>query len=111
MASQAPRTVRIDPNVAPPSQNWFLGVYPARAPKGVRLDSIVGGSPAQQFGLEIGDYILDVGGYVVGEYQNQYYPLSMAMDYGADPNGWAEILVWNKRTFAEQTMWIQFRRR
>ena len=44
-------------------------------------------------------YILDVGGYVVGEYQGQYYPLAMAMDYGADANGWAEILVWNKRTF------------
>ena len=58
------------------------------------------GSPASRFGLEEGDYILDVSGYVVGEYKGQYYPLSMAMDYGADANGWADLLVWNKRTFA-----------
>jgi hypothetical protein len=108
---EARATVRIDPNVSPPSQNWYFGVYPERAPRGVRLGSIVNGSAANRFGMEIGDYILDVGGYVVGEYQGQYYPLSMAMDYGADANGWAEILVWNKRTFREELMWVQFTRR
>ena len=104
-------TVRIDPNVAPPSQKWYLGVVPVRAPRGVRLTRIVEGSPASRFGLEDGDYILDVGGYVVGDYNGQYYPLSMAMDYGAAPNGWAELLVWNQRTFAEETHWVQIRRR
>jgi hypothetical protein len=61
--------------------------------------------------LEAGDYILDVSGFVVGEYNGRFYPLSMAMDYGADPNGWAELLVWNKRTFAEETLWVRFQRR
>lgn len=108
---EARATVQIDPNVSPQSQNWYFGVFPERAPRGVRLGSIVNGSAADRFGMEIGDYILDVGGYVVGEYQGQYYPLAMAMDYGADPNGWAEILVWNKRTFREELMWVRFTRR
>jgi hypothetical protein len=67
--------------------------------------------PAQRFGLEQNDYILDVGGYVVGEYEGVYYPLAQAMDFAADPNGWVELLVWNKRTFAEETLWVQLRRR
>lgn len=104
-------TVVIDPNVAPPSRNWYFGVYPQRAPRGVRLERIVNGSAANRFGMEIGDYILDVGGYVVGEHQGKFYPLSMAMDYGADANGWAELLVWNKRTFREELMWVRFTRR
>lgn len=101
----------IDPNVAPPSRNWYVGVSPERAPCGVRLGRIFYGSPANRFGLETGHYILDVGGYVVGEYQGRYYPLSMAMDYGVESNGWGEILVWNKRTFREELMWIRFKRR
>jgi hypothetical protein len=70
-----------------------------------------GGSPAHRFGLEVGDYVLDVGGYVVGEYEKRFYPMPLAMDYGADSNGWAEILVWNKRTFKEELMWVRFSRR
>ncbi len=108
---EARATVRVAPNSSPTSQNWYFGVSPERAPRGVRLGSIVNGSAASRFGMEVGDYILDIGGYVVGEYQGQYYPLAMAMDYGADANGWAEILVWNKRTFKEELMWVQFSRR
>jgi len=69
------------------------------------------GSPAQNSGLEPGDYILDIGGRIVGEYENNYYPLSMSMDYGVDDAGWAECLIWNVRTFKEETMWINFARR
>lgn len=111
LRQEARGTARVAPSVAPPSQNWFFGVYPERAPRGVRITQVIGGSAAQRFGMEPGDYILDVGGYVVGEYQGTFYPLSMAMDYGADANGWAEILVWNKRTFQEELMWVQFQHR
>src|SRR5688572_1857709 len=34
---EARATVRVDPNVAPPSRNWYFGVHPERAPRGVRL--------------------------------------------------------------------------
>ena len=97
--------------VAPPSQNWFLGINPERAPKGLRVDSVAPGSPAQLVGLETGDYVLDVGGYVIGEYNNQYYPLAMAMDFGVDSSGWGEFLIWNCRTYKEEPMWIQVNRR
>jgi hypothetical protein len=98
--------------IRPPARpKWFLGVHTSRAPKGLRVDDVVFGSPAHHVGLERGDYILDVGGYVVGEYEGVYYPLELAMQYGADSNGWAELLVWNVRTFAEETVWVQLRRR
>ncbi|WP_153555147.1 hypothetical protein [Roseimaritima sediminicola] len=103
--------IRIAPGVAPPSRDWYLGIYPERAPKGVRVARVVPGTPAQRFGLERDDYILDVGGYVVGEYQGRYYPLSMAMDYGVGPDGWAELLVWNHRNYQEQLLWVRLRRR
>lgn len=110
--AEAKPTVRIDPGIAPPSRNWFLGITAERGPRGIRVSSVVYNSPAQQFGLEEGDYILDVGGYVVGEYQGSFYPLPLAMDFGTDPNsGWAEFLVWNKRTFREETLWIRLNRR
>jgi hypothetical protein len=109
--SEPRANVRIAPGNMPPSRNWYLGIQPVRAPRGVRITGVLFNTPAQRFGLESGDYILDVSGYVVGEYQGSYYPLAMAMDYGADANGWAELLVWNRRTFAEETLWVQFRRR
>ena len=105
------RAVPTFSGTGPPSRNWRLGIYDERAPRGVRISRVARGTPASQNGLEDGDYILDVSGYVVGEYQGTFYPLAMAMDYGADANGWAELLIWNKRTFREQIMWVQFRRR
>jgi S1-C subfamily serine protease len=90
---------------------WYLGVNVERAPRGIRVSSIAPRGPAHQFGLESGDYILDAGGYVVGEHEGIYYPLAQALDFGADPSGWVEFLVWNKRTFAEETLWVQLRRR
>lgn len=103
--------VRVAPRIAPPRGDWFLGVYTDRAPRGLRLSQIVRGSPASRFGLEVGDYILDVSGYVVGEYNGRFYPLPMALNYGVDRDGWAELLVWNKRTFAEETLWVRLQRR
>jgi hypothetical protein len=114
------RLPRMQPRITQPPQarirpgrpsRWYLGVYDERAPQGTRLSQIVPGSPASRFGLEVGDYILDVGGYVVGDYNGSYYPLSLALEYGTDRSGWAELLVWNKRTFAEETLWVQLRRR
>jgi len=33
------------------------------------------------------------------------------MDYGVGADGWAELLVWNKRTKREELLWVKFRRR
>jgi hypothetical protein len=85
---------------------------PARFGRAIReVDAVVGNSPADRVGLENGDYILDASGYVVGPYQGVYYPLSDALNYGADPDGWVEQLIWNRRTSAEETAWVQLQRR
>lgn len=94
-----------------PSALWTVGINLQRAPKGLRVAEVIPRGPANQFGLEVGDYILDVGGYVVGEYQGYYYPLAPALDLATDPSGWAEFLVWNKRTQSEETLWIRLQRR
>jgi hypothetical protein len=110
--SRAPGEFRI--RVRPgdrPSSSWYVGVYTQRAPRGVRLSGIAPGGPAHRFGLERDDYILDAGGYVVGEYEGAYYPLAYALEFAAGPNGWVEFLVWNKRTFDEETLWVQLQRR
>ena len=107
----AARAVPTFSGTGPPSRNWRLGIYDERAPRGIRISRVLSGSPASDIGLEVGDYILDISGYVVGEYDGTFYPLAMAMDYGADSSGWAELLIWNKRTYAEQTIWVRFDRR
>lgn len=104
----APRAVR--PNEQP-SAIWTLGVNLGRAPRGLRITRISAFGPAHRFGLETDDYILDVNGYVVGDYNGMYYPLARVLDFAADRSGWVELLIWNKRTFSEETMWVQLQRR
>jgi hypothetical protein len=81
------------------------------SPKGLRIRDVLRPSAAWRFGLEEGDYIIDVMGYPVGVYQGQYYPLDDALNRFTPPDGWANILVWNKRTLNEEPMWIQLDRR
>lgn len=104
----APRVVR--PNQQPVSI-WTLGVNLGRAPRGLRITRVTAFGPAHRFGLEQDDYILDVNGYVVGDYNGMYYPLARVLDFAADRSGWVELLIWNKRTFSEETMWVQLQRR
>jgi hypothetical protein len=90
---------------------WYLGIQGTRAPRGEMVDGVIANSPAYRVGLESGDYVLDAGGYVVGPYQGVYYPLSDALNYGSDQDGWVELLIWNRRTGAEETAWVQLQRR
>lgn len=107
----APRQrVYVDPAINP--MRWYLGVRTMRAPKGLRIEKALAGSPAAGMGLEAGDYILDVGGYVVGEHTDgNYYPLGESLRFGADRDGWVELLIWNVRTYRAETFWVQLARR
>ena len=107
----APRQrVYVDPAIHP--TRWYLGVRTMRAPKGLRIEKALAGSPAAAKGLEAGDYILDVGGYVVGEHTDgNYYPLGDSLRFGADRDGWVELLIWNVRTYRAETFWVQLARR
>lgn len=90
-----------------PVANWRLGVDTVNAPKGLLISDVSRNSPAQRFGLETGDYLLDVMGYPVGFYQNGYYPLGDALNQLVRNDGWVNLLVWNKRTNGEEAMWIR----
>jgi hypothetical protein len=90
-----------------PSGRWRLGVDTNNAPKGLLIADIARNSPAYRFGLEPGDYLLDVMGYPVGFYGNSYYPLGDALNQLVRRDGWVNILIWNQRTNAEEAMWIK----
>lgn len=94
-----------------PAARWRLGVDTQNAPKGLYIADIAHQSPAQQFGLETGDYLLDVMGYPVGFYENGYYPLGDALNQFVRPDGWVNLLVWNHRTNGEEAIWIRLQPR
>jgi hypothetical protein len=89
------------------ASRWRLGVWTDNAPAGLRIREVSRYSPGWRFGLEEGDYLMDIMGYPVGFYQGAYYPLSETLNQVTPPDGWINILVWNKRTNAEETMWMQ----
>lgn len=106
----APRDmVRIAPRrIAPrPGGRWFLGVTIDDGPLGLRVSNVSRLSPAERAGLESGDYILDVMGYPVGVFGGYYWPLDYTLEYVTPPDGWVNVLVWNKRTLAEEAMWVR----
>ena len=90
---------------------WRLGVWTDNAPKGLRVREVSRYSPAWRFGIEEGDYLLDIMGYPVGFYEGAYYPLAQTLNQVTPRDGWINVLVWNKRTNAEEAMWMQGERR
>jgi hypothetical protein len=90
-----------------PQARWRLGVHTDNAPKGLLITRVSQNSPAARFGLERGDYLLDVMGYPVGFYRHQYYPVAEAFNQLVRPDGWVNLLVWNKRTNADEAMWVR----
>jgi hypothetical protein len=86
---------------------WRLGVGIDNAPKGLRVNEVSRYSPAGRFGIEVGDYLLDVMGYPVGLYEGAYYPLADTLNQVTPSDGWVNILIWNRRTGAEEAIWIQ----
>jgi hypothetical protein len=90
-----------------PTARWRLGLRTDNAPKGLLITEVTRNSPASNFGLEEGDYLLDIGGYPVGFYGGGYYPLADTLNQVARRDGWVNLLIWNKRTNAEEAMWVK----
>jgi membrane-associated protease RseP (regulator of RpoE activity) len=89
---------------------WLLGASCERAPIGLRITGITADTPAAREGLEIGDYIVAIGGLAVGDFEGQYYPLEQSMDAAADRRGRTHLIIWNKRSFQFEKMNVQFQR-
>jgi hypothetical protein len=90
-----------------PTPHWRLGIEVDDAPRGLRISEVSRNSPAFRFGLERGDYLLDVMGFPVGFHGNSYFPLADALNQHVLRDGWVNILVWNRRTRGEEALWIQ----
>jgi hypothetical protein len=89
------------------ARRWRLGIEVDNAPKGLLITEVSQNSAAWRYGLEPGDYVLDVMGYPVGYYEGAYYPLADTLNRVAQRDGWVNLLIWNHRTDAEETMWVQ----
>jgi hypothetical protein len=99
------RAPRIDPLRI--TRQWRLGIQIDNAPLGLRIREVAPNSPAWRFGIEEGDYLLDIMGYPVGFYEGVYYPLAETLNQLTQRDGWVNVLVWNKRTNAAEAMWVQ----
>jgi hypothetical protein len=93
------------------TRQWRLGIQIDDAPLGLRISNVAPNSPAWRFGIEEGDYLLDIMGYPVGFYEGAYYPLAETLGQVIQRDGWVNVLLWNKRTKAAEAMWIQAERR
>lgn len=94
-----------------PVPRWRLGIQVDDAPLGLRITDVSRNSAAFRFGLQRGDYILDVMGYPVGFHGNNYFPLADALNHFVRRDGWVNILIWNRRTHSEEALWVQAERR
>ena len=90
-----------------PVPRWRLGIQVDDAPRGLRISDVSPNSPAFRFGLERGDYLLDVMGFPVGFHGSAYFPLADALNQNVRRDGWVNVLIWNRRTRAEEALWIQ----
>jgi hypothetical protein len=90
-----------------PVPRWRLGIQVDDAPLGLRISDVSRNSPAFRFGLERGDYLLDVMGFPVGFHGNSYFPLADALNRSVRRDGWVNVLIWNRRTHSEEELWIQ----
>jgi hypothetical protein len=90
-----------------PAPRWRLGIEVDNAPLGLRISQVSRNSPAFRFGLERGDYLLDVMGFPVGFHRGAYFPLADALNQNVRRNGWVNVLIWNQRTNAEEALWIR----
>jgi hypothetical protein len=90
-----------------PTPRWRLGIHVDDSPRGLQISEVTRNSPASRFGLESGDYLLDVMGFPVGFHGSSYFSLADALNRNVRRDGWVNVLVWNRRTHAEEALWIQ----
>ncbi len=90
-----------DPRAMQPmatTPNWTLGIAPRNTDRGVLIERIQPGSPAAQARLEVGDVIINVGGYQVGNVEQRVYDVGDEIRRRATPQGTASLLVYSRRT-------------
>lgn len=83
---------------ARPGGTVQIGVRVANRDFGVEVTQVFPGSPASQMGLEVGDFIITVGGYQVGYVYGRLYDLSEECSRRVDGNGNVRLVIRQQRT-------------
>jgi predicted metalloprotease with PDZ domain len=91
------------------SIDWILGVRATSTSSGVRIEEVFRNTPAWDWGLEQGDYILAVEGYPVGLIEGRTYSLDSEMRRVR--NGVAELEVYDFRHRQRLLMNVELGRR
>lgn len=81
-----------------PYGGWYLGVYGHYSDTGLLLTHVYPRTPAARFGLEVGDCIVAVNGYQIGDVFNARLHLDVALQRHASRSGWVRLLVQDRRT-------------
>ena len=84
------------------NRQWFLGIVYRTLPRGVEVRRVIRNSPAERAGLERGDVILRIGGFVID--QTQTFPDALQRAGNASVNGRVRMLVRDVRT--GRLVWI-----
>jgi uncharacterized lipoprotein YbaY len=87
---------RVQPSVN--NGSWKLGVLVENTTTGVKIRRVDAGSPAASAGLEVGDVIVNVGGYQVGYVGGRLFDVGEEFRRRVDNQGRVELLVRDVRT-------------
>lgn len=79
-------------------RNWKLGVYVRNLDIGALVQQIDAGSAAQLAGINIGDVVVAVAGYRVGEFEGRVVDIADELRRSADPYGRVSLLIQDGRT-------------
>lgn len=114
--SDAGQLDRPSARVVPPGtgwggDRWVLGVTTQTNSTGVRVRSVMPGSPASRVGLERDDVIVTVDGFQVGRVGPRNYPLGEELQFRAGRRGDVLLLVQNRRNDQLLALPVQLTRR
>lgn len=82
------------------SRNWKLGVFVRNLDVGALVQQVDVGSSAQASGINVGDIIVAVAGYRIGEFDGRVVDIADELRRSADPFGRVSLLIQDGRTKA-----------
>jgi len=106
-ANVNPFIERLLPHLLPPPQpgqpvpgqrRWRLGVNVRDTDAGVLIIEVFQGTAANRAGIEVGDIVVSVNGYQVGNVLGRVYDIADEFERRADPQGRVRFLILDART-------------
>lgn len=85
-------------NQAQQSRRWLLGVSGQNRDTGVLVSAVSNNSAAAKSRIEVGDLIVNVGGFQVGMVAGRIYDLAEEINRRADANGRVTLIIQDHRS-------------